>query len=101
MSYRVLQEFDMNVRAKISSKGQLVLPKAVRDAHGLDAGSEVEVESAGDVILLRPTPKKARKTYTLDEVAGFLKYDGPPVTLEDMERAIEEEARRKWNAERG
>ena len=91
----------MNARAKISSKGQLVLPKAVRDAYGLSAGSEVDVESAGDVILLRPRPKKARKTYTIDEVAGFLKYDGPPVTLEDMERAIEEEARRKWNAERG
>lgn len=91
----------MSARARISSKGQLVLPKAVRDAYGLSAGSEVEVESAGDVILLRPRPKKARKTYTIDEVAGFLKYDGPPVTLEDMERAIEEEARRKWNAERG
>lgn len=91
----------MNARAKISSKGQLVLPKAVRDAYGLAAGSEVEVESAGDVILLRPRPKKARKTYTFDEVAGFLKYNGPPVTLEDMERAVEEEARRKWNAERG
>ncbi|QDB99981.1 AbrB/MazE/SpoVT family DNA-binding domain-containing protein [Mesorhizobium sp. 8] len=90
----------MNVRAKISSKGQLVLPKAVRDAYGLDAGSEVEVESAGDVILLRPSPKKTRNTYTLDEAAGFLKYEGPSVTLKDMERAIEEEARRKWNAAR-
>ncbi len=91
----------MNVRAKISSKGQLVLPKAVRDAHGLDAGSEVEVESAGDVIVLRPRPKKSRKTYTLDEVAGFLKYDGAPVTIEEMDRAVLEEARRKWHAERG
>jgi AbrB family looped-hinge helix DNA binding protein len=90
----------MNARARISSKGQLVLPKAVRDAYGLDAGSEVEVESAGDVILLRPRPKKERKTYTLDEVAGFLKYDGPPVTLDDMKRAVDEEARRNWNAQR-
>jgi AbrB family looped-hinge helix DNA binding protein len=91
----------MNVRARISSKGQLVLPKAVRDAYGLDAGSEVEVEGVGDVILLRPRPKKARKTYTLDEVAGMLKYAGPPVTIEDMERGIEEEVRRRWNAKRG
>jgi AbrB family looped-hinge helix DNA binding protein len=91
----------MNVRAKISSKGQLVLPKAVRDAHGLVAGSEVDVESVGDTIVLKPRPRKARKTYTVDEVAGFLKYNGPPVTLADMERAIDEEARRKWNAERG
>ncbi|MBN9034446.1 MAG: AbrB/MazE/SpoVT family DNA-binding domain-containing protein [Rhizobiales bacterium] len=90
----------MNARAKISSKGQLVLPKAVRDAHGLAPGSEVDIESTGDAIVLRPRHRKARRTYTVDEVAGFLKYDGPPVTLEDMERAILEEAKRKWNAER-
>jgi AbrB family looped-hinge helix DNA binding protein len=91
----------MNARAKISSKGQLVLPKAVRDAYGLTAGSEVEVETAGDAILLRPTRRRPRRTYSIEEVAGFLKYDGPPVTLEDMERALGDEVRRKWNAERG
>jgi AbrB family looped-hinge helix DNA binding protein len=90
----------MNVRAKISSKGQLVLPKAVRDAHGLIAGSEVDIESVGETIVLRPQPKRVRKKYTIDEVAGFLKYDGPPVSLKDMERAMDEEAKRMWNAER-
>jgi AbrB family looped-hinge helix DNA binding protein len=90
----------MNVRAKISSKGQLVLPKAVRDEFGLVAGSEVDIESRGNGIVLTPLPRKVRKKYTLDEVAGFLKYDGPPVTLEEMEHALEEEARRMWNAER-
>jgi AbrB family looped-hinge helix DNA binding protein len=90
----------MNVRAKISSKGQLVLPKAVREAHGLVPGSEVEVESVGETIVLKPRPSKARKKYTLDEVAGFLKYNGPPVTIEDMNRGIKEEARRMWNAQR-
>ena len=90
----------MNARAKISSKGQLVLPKAVRDAYGLGPGSEVDIESRGDAIVLKPIARRARKQYTIDEVAGFLKYSGPPVTLEDMERGIEEEARRMWNAER-
>ena len=90
----------MNVRARISSKGQLVLPKAVRDAHGLGPGSEVEVESVGETIVLKPRPRTVRKKYTLDEVAGFLKYDGPPVTIQDMDRGIEEEARRMWNAQR-
>jgi len=90
----------MNARARISSKGQLVLPKAVRDAYRLGPGSEVEIESVGDTIVLRPVAKQNRKRYTIDEVAGSLKYDGPPVTLEDMERGIEEEARRRWNAER-
>ncbi len=90
----------MNARARISSKGQLVLPKAVRDAFGLGPGSEVDIESVGDTIVLKPIARKERKRYSIDEVAGILKYDGPPVTLEDMERGIEEEARRMWNAER-
>jgi AbrB family looped-hinge helix DNA binding protein len=90
----------MNARARISSKGQLVLPKAVRDAYGLGPGSEVDIESAGESIVLRPIKRKDRRRYTIDEVAGFLKYKGRPVTLEDMERGIVEEAQRMWNAER-
>ena len=90
----------MNVRAKISSKGQLVLPKAVRDAHGLVPGSEVEVESVGATIVLTPRIRKPRagRFYTVDEVAGILKYDGPPVSIRDMDRAVEEEFRRRWHA---
>lgn len=93
----------MNVRARISSKGQLVLPKAVRDAHGLGPGSEVDVESVGDTIVLKPRARKPRagRVYTVDEVAGMLKYNGPPVSIEDMNRAIDEEFRRRWNAKGG
>lgn len=90
----------MNARARISSKGQLVLPKAVRDAYGLGPGSEVDIESVGETIVLRPRVRKPRtgRVYTLDEVAGMLKYDGPPVSIRDMDRAIEEEFRRRWHA---
>ncbi|MCO5163234.1 MAG: AbrB/MazE/SpoVT family DNA-binding domain-containing protein [Mesorhizobium sp.] len=88
----------MNARARISSKGQLVLPKAVRDEFGLGPGSEVDIESVGGSIILKPIARKRRKQYTIDEVAGFLKYDGPPVSIRDMDRAIEEEARRMWHA---
>jgi AbrB family looped-hinge helix DNA binding protein len=90
----------MNARAKISSKGQLVLPKAVRDAHGLVAGSEVDIESKGDRIVLRPSSGKSstRRVYTIDEVAGMLKYDGPPVSIRDMDREVDEMFRREWRA---
>jgi AbrB family looped-hinge helix DNA binding protein len=90
----------MNARARISSKGQLVLPKAVRDAYGLGPGSEVDIESAGETIVLRPRVRKPRsgRTYTLDDVAGMLKYDGPPVSIREMDRAVEEEFRRRWHA---
>lgn len=91
----------MNVRAKISSKGQLVLPKAVRDAYGLGPGSEVEIEGVGETIVLRPRRQRPRtkRVYTLDEVAGMLKYDGPPVSVRDMDRAVDDMFRREWRDE--
>jgi AbrB family looped-hinge helix DNA binding protein len=90
----------MNARAKISSKGQLVLPKAIRDAYGLGAGSEVDIETAGDAIVLKPRKRRPQggRAYTVDDVAGMLKYDGPPVAIEDMNRLVEEDFRRRWNA---
>ena len=36
----------------------------------------------------------------VDHLRGILKYDGPPATLEDMERAIVEGACRKFRIQR-
>jgi AbrB family looped-hinge helix DNA binding protein len=36
--------------AKVTSKLQVTIPKAVADAHGIRAGAELAFESAGDVI---------------------------------------------------
>lgn len=41
---------------KMSSKGQLVIPKEVRDAHHLAAGMEFLVQFVGDEIRLKPVP---------------------------------------------
>ena len=38
----------------VSSKGQVVLPKTVRDALSLDSGSKLLVLTDGDNILLKP-----------------------------------------------
>jgi len=95
---RLTKEAGMNARAKISSKGQLVLPKVVRDEFGLVAGSEVDIETTSRGIVLTPLPRTVRKTYTLGEVAGMLKYDGAPVSVRDMDRAVDEMFRREWRA---
>jgi AbrB family looped-hinge helix DNA binding protein len=81
-------------KTRLSSKGQVIIPKAVRERHGWRPGIELEVEDQGDVVVLRPAnPFPAT---TLEEVRGCLKYDGPPVTVEEMHEAIEREARRMW-----
>ncbi|MCW5696812.1 MAG: AbrB/MazE/SpoVT family DNA-binding domain-containing protein [Bauldia sp.] len=79
---------------KVSSKGQVVLPKSVRDALDWPPGTNLSVEVKGHSVLLRPA-RTIRPT-TIDEVAGSIKYDGPPITLEDMDRAVLEEARARW-----
>jgi hypothetical protein len=36
---------------------------------------------------------------TLDEVYGCIPYDGPPVSLEEMDEAVEKWFKEKWEKE--
>jgi AbrB family looped-hinge helix DNA binding protein len=71
---------------KLSSKGQVVLPKSVRDAHGWGPGTEFLVESTPDGVRLRAKAPFARTQ--LDEVFASVRHAGPPRTLEEMDAGI-------------
>ncbi len=71
---------------RMSSKGQVIIPKALRESHHWEEGQELIAIDMGDGILLKP--KKPFPETTLDRVAGCLKYIGTPKSLEDMEDAI-------------
>jgi AbrB family looped-hinge helix DNA binding protein len=79
---------------KLSSKGQIVLPKSIRDELDWPVGSDLTVERCADSVVLRR--KQAIRPTTVAEVAGMLKYDGPPVSLEDMQRGIDEAMHERW-----
>jgi AbrB family looped-hinge helix DNA binding protein len=66
----------------ISTKGQIVLPLAVRKALGLTPGMRVNVKVNGKSALITPAPTK--KTVSLKEIQSLLKYDGPAVAVGDM-----------------
>lgn len=83
-------------RTRLSSKGQLVLPKETRDRHGWSAGTELEVESQGNVVVLRQAAEPSFPPTTLEEIRGCAGYSGPPVSIEEMDAAIEGEAGRMW-----
>ncbi len=69
------------IESGVTAKGQTTLPKAVREALSVEAGDRVRyVIHAGEVRILRVQP--------IDRLFGVLRYDGPPATLEDIERAI-------------
>jgi AbrB family looped-hinge helix DNA binding protein len=66
----------------ISTKGQIVLPVAVRKALGLKPGMRVNVKLDGKGARLTPAP--AKKTVSLQEIQSLLKYEGPVVKVSDM-----------------
>ena len=71
---------------RLSTKGQIVLPKSVRTAHAWGPGTEFAVEETREGILLRPARLFPRTT--LDQVVGCLRYKGKAKTLKEMEDAI-------------
>lgn len=42
-----------------------------------------------------------RKRYTLDDLYGCLPYEGPPKTLEDMQRGMDEAMAERWKRKSG
>ena len=73
---------------KLSSKGQVIIPKPIRSALHWEAGQELVVVDVGDGVLLKP--KTPFEQTGLDEVAACLKYEGDAKTLDEMEAAIAE-----------
>ena len=76
---------------RLSKKGQVVIPKHVREAHGWEPGLDLIVEGTSDGIMLKPI-KKFKET-KIQEVLGCVSYDGPRKSMRDMEAAIAKGAR--------
>lgn len=77
----------------VSTKGQVILPKAVRDLRKWPAGTRLTVENTADGVLLRAAPHFAPTS--IEAVFGTLAYDGPPKSIEEMNAAIAGEAKRR------
>jgi AbrB family looped-hinge helix DNA binding protein len=71
---------------KLSSKGQIILPKSIRAAHNWDTGIEFVVEDTPDGVLLRPL--KPFPPTQLKDVYGCVAYTGQAKSLEDMAAGI-------------
>lgn len=71
---------------RLSSKGQVILPKSIRSAHHWEPGVEFMVEDMANGVLLRPV--KPFQQTRLEDVIGCTGYKGPAKTVEDMDAAI-------------
>lgn len=77
----------------VSSRGQVVLPKEIRDRRHWKPGTRLTIEERPEGLLLKPLEKK--KKFTVADWRGMLKSKGPARTIEEMNAAIEEEVRRR------
>jgi AbrB family looped-hinge helix DNA binding protein len=71
----------------LSSKGQVVIPKAIRDELHWEAGTELELISSSSGLTLRS--KKTTGKLNLADLRGILKYDGPPLSTEELCKPVD------------
>lgn len=76
---------------KLSSKGQVIIPKEIRAHHHWEPGQELQAINTDDGVLL--TPASPFPETSLREVASCLPYAGRPKTLDEMEEAVKKGAR--------
>ena len=71
---------------KLSSKGQVIIQKALRTRYKWNTGQKLSVIDTDDGILLQSS--HSFKHTELEQVAGILNYSGKPLALNDMDEAI-------------
>jgi AbrB family looped-hinge helix DNA binding protein len=81
------------VTTTVSTKGQVILPKAIRQRRRWVAGTRLVVEDTPEGVLLKPAP--LFPPTRPEDVYGMLKYSGPPKTIEEMDAAITAEVKRR------
>ncbi|MEH3158494.1 MAG: AbrB/MazE/SpoVT family DNA-binding domain-containing protein [Sphingomonas taxi] len=82
----------MNAFTKMSDKGQVVIPKDVRDRLRLAAGDRLEVIERGDGVLLRKSAQKSGETF--DEITTRIRARvgsaNQVTSVADMKNALSE-----------
>ena len=78
---------------RLSSKGQIVIPQPIRDAHHWEVGAQFEVREVENGVLLIPINPHEKKSAR--DLMGCVGYKGPKKSLKQMEEAIIKEARKK------
>lgn len=78
---------------KVSTKGQVILPKSIRQDRRWSAGTRLIVKDTPDGVLLKAAP--VFEPTRSDDVYGSLPSLEPPKSLEEMEASIVAEAQRR------
>jgi len=66
----------------LSSKGQVVIPKEIRDELHWEAGTQIVLVSSASGVTLKAVPKKTGRK--LADLIGLFKHEGPPLSTEEL-----------------
>lgn len=80
----------MNARTTMTPDGRVLVPEDVRAEFGLHPGEPLEWSSVGGALTLRPVHRKSGRSFEeiTARIRSRIKYDGPPVTIEQMNVTI-------------
>ena len=78
---------------RLSTKGQVILPKAIREQRHWAAGTELVVENTPEGVLLKAKP--AFPPTRPQDVFGSLPYRGPAKSVAEMDAGVAIEAKRR------
>ncbi|MDQ5909048.1 MAG: hypothetical protein QG599_1142 [Pseudomonadota bacterium] len=71
----------------LSSKGQVVIPKEIRDQLHWGVGTELDIIATPASVTLRA--KQPAGKLNLADLRGILQYDGPPIPTETLCKPVE------------
>jgi AbrB family looped-hinge helix DNA binding protein len=80
-------------RSTLSTKGQLILPKAIRQQRRWEAGTRLIIEDTPGGVLVREAPHFAATAP--EDVYASLARPAAPKSIEEMDAAIVKESRRR------
>ncbi|MBI5640514.1 MAG: AbrB/MazE/SpoVT family DNA-binding domain-containing protein [Nitrospirae bacterium] len=83
---------------RLSSKGQVIIPKPLRTRHHWEPGQDLIAVDTDEGVLLRPASPFPETS--LRKVASCLPYSGKAKTLEEIEEAIKKGALKDGNDRR-
>jgi AbrB family looped-hinge helix DNA binding protein len=78
----------------VSSKGQMVIPAAIREELGIEPGTRVAIRREGDEVILRPLTRAA--TMRLIKELRGMTAGGPSLTDELLSERRAEDAKAGW-----
>lgn len=70
----------------VTSKGQVTIPKRVRDVLGITSGSKVEFDVAGSGARLKIVRKRAASR--VEDGAAILNYQGPRLSIDQLHGGV-------------